>query len=189
LHRQLATNKPRTSLRNRHRGQALVEFALLVPVLALILLSIIQVAFVFAAQVGITNAVREAARLGAVTTPTTTASQATTNATGVYNQMKGTFLPRNVFAFNAANLVEAGSPDTHVCYVSFTDTANKPAVQVTVEAQYSHRLFIPIISQILDGLDGATDGGFRVGATEQMRVENDELPPSYGGLAQTCYNP
>jgi Flp pilus assembly protein TadG len=160
-----------------------------VPVLALILLSIIQVAFVFAAQVGITNAVREAARLGAITTPTTTAIQAGAHANGVYSELKDTFLPNNVFAYNPANLVETGSPDTTVCYVSYTDTANKTAVEVTVEAQYSHRLFIPIIAQVLDGLDGSTDGGLRVGASEKMRVENDELPAAYGGLAQTCNTP
>ena len=177
----------RSAGRPKRRGQALVEFALLLPVLALIILSIIQVSFVFAAQVGITNAVREAARLGAITTPTTTAGQASGNGQGVYDELRDSFLPRNVFAYNSADLVTTGTPDTHVCYVSFTDTAGKTAVRVTVEAHYSHRLFIPIIAQILDGMDGATDGGLRVGSTEEMRVENDELPAAYGGLAQTCY--
>ena len=172
----------------RGRGQALVEFALLVPILTMILLTIVQFAFVFSAQLGITNAVREAARLGAVTTPTTTVAQATANGQGVYNGLEDEFLPNNVFAYNAANLVESGSPDTRVCYVSYTDTAGKTAVKVTVQGQYSHRLFIPIVAQILDGLDGATDGGLRVGATEEMRVENDELPASYSGMAQTCYD-
>jgi len=49
-----------------------VEFALVLPILALLLLAIIQFSFIFAAQIGVTNAVREAARIAAVTTPTTT---------------------------------------------------------------------------------------------------------------------
>ena len=175
-----------------NRGQALAEFALLVPVLAFILLAIIQVGFVFAAQMGITNSVREAARLGAVTSPTSTAAEATSNGQGVYDALTDTtngFLKRNVFAYAAANLVTSGSPDTQVCYQSFTDSSGKAAITVDVEASYRHPLFIPIVGAVLDGLDGTNDGALRVGASEQMRVENEELPASFGGLALTCYNP
>jgi Flp pilus assembly protein TadG len=188
LNRQRTISLRATRTPPGRRGQALVEFALIVPILTLILLTIVQFAFVFSAQVGITNAIREAARLAAVTTPTTTVAQATANGQGVYDDLEDELLPNNVFAYNAANLVETGSPDTRVCYVSFTDTAGKPAVKVTVEGQYSHRLFIPIVAQLLDGIDGAIDGGLRVGATEEMRVENDELPASYSGMVQTCYD-
>lgn len=169
----------------RRRGQALAEFALILPVLALILLSTIQLAFIFGAQVGITNAVREAARLAAVTTPTTTGAQASTNGTGVYASLtNGTtgFLRRNVFAYSTAGLVVTGSPETRVCYQSFTDSAGKPAVQVKVEAYYRHPLFVPLVGAILDGLDGTSGDGLRVGASEEMRVENDELPSTYAGL-------
>jgi Flp pilus assembly protein TadG len=170
---------------HRRRGQALPEFALILPVLALILLSIIQMGFIFAAQVGITNAVREAARLAAVTSPTTTVSEASTNGPGVYSALTNTttgFLKRNVFAYSPGNLVVSGSPETKVCYRSFTDAANKPAVDVKVEAYYRHPLFIPLIGALLDGLDGTPNDGLRVGATEEMRVENDELVASYPGL-------
>jgi Flp pilus assembly protein TadG len=178
--------------RDRSTGQALAEFALLVPVLILILLAIIQLAFIFAAQVGITNSVREAARLAAVTSPTSTAGQASSNGQGVYDALTNTtngFLKRNVFSYAAANLVTTGSPDTSVCYQSFTDSAGKSAIEVSVEANYRHPLFIPIVGAIVDGIDGSSDGALRVGATEEMRVENEELPPSFGGLALTCYNP
>lgn len=175
----------------RRRGQALPEFALVLPILAMILLSIIQLAFIFGAQIGITNAVREAARLAAVTTPTTTAAQAgiSGNGGGVYTALTNTtngYLKRNVFAYSTASLVTSGSPITRVCYVSFTDSLNKPAVTVKVEAYYRHPLFIPLIGAILDGLDGTSNDGFRVGASEEMRVENDELASTYPGLASTC---
>jgi Flp pilus assembly protein TadG len=167
---------------------------LILPVLLLILLSIVQIVFILAAQVGITNAVREAARLAAVTTPTTTALQATgagSNGSGVYQALTkiaspGGFLKRNVFAYSAGSLVTSGSPVTEVCYQSFTDSAGKPAVKVKVEAYYRHPLFIPLIGAILDGLDGTSDNAFRVGATEEMRVENEELLSSYPGLGLTC---
>jgi Flp pilus assembly protein TadG len=167
---------------------------LILPVLLLILLSIVQIVFILAAQVGITNAVREAARLAAVTTPTTTGTQAAgvgSNGSGVYQALTktaspGGFLKRNVFAYSSSSLVTSGSPITEVCYQSFTDSAGKPAVKVKVEAYYRHPLFIPLIGAILDGLDGTSDNAFRVGATEEMRVENEELLSSYPGLGLTC---
>jgi Flp pilus assembly protein TadG len=173
---------------HRRRGQALPEFALILPVLALILLSIIQMGFIFAAQVGITNAVREAARLAAVTSPTLDSVQATSNGDKVYFDLTNTttgFLKRNVFAYSSGNLVVSGSPETQVCYQSFIDSSNKPAVTVKVEAYYRHPLFIPLIGALLDGLDGTPNDGFRVGATEEMRVENDEITAPFS-LGLTC---
>ena len=171
----------------RRRGQALPEFALVLPVLALIFLSIIQIAFIFAAQVGITNAVREAARLAAVTTPTTTSGQASTNGAGVLSALtNGTtgYLKRNVFAYSAANL-SSGAGATQVCYESFTDSAGNPAVKVKVDATYRHSLFIPLIGAILDGIDGTSGDGFRVSASEEMRVENDGQA-SLAAFGPTC---
>ncbi len=43
---------------------------------------------------------------------------------------------------------------------------------MTVHIEYKHPLVVPIISAIIDGLDGASDSAFRLGATEAMRVEN-----------------
>jgi Flp pilus assembly protein TadG len=172
----------------RRRGQALPEFALILPVLAMIFLSIIQMAFIFGAQIGITNAVREAARLAAVTTPTTDTTQAFSNGSKVYAALTdGTtgFLKRNVFAYSTSNLA-TGVGVTQVCYQSFTDSAGKPAVKVKVDAAYRHPLFIPLIGAILDGIDGTSGDGFKVSASEEMRVENDELLSSYPGLASTC---
>src|SRR6476469_3301297 len=87
----------------RYRGQALVEFALVLPVLVILLLSIIQFAFIFAAQTGVTNAVREAARLAAVNTPTETAAEATVSADAIYTKLIGTngLMARNIFGFAA----------------------------------------------------------------------------------------
>jgi Flp pilus assembly protein TadG len=48
------------------RGQSLVEFALVLPLLLLILLAIIQFGFIFNTQVTITNAAREGARAATI---------------------------------------------------------------------------------------------------------------------------
>ena len=44
-----------------------------------------------------------------------------------------------------------------------------------VQVVYMHPLFIPLISQILDGFDGATDQAYRLGTSEEIRVSNGQL--------------
>lgn len=158
------------------QGQALVEFALILLPLMVILAAILQFAFVLGAQVGITNAVREAAR-NAATIETDTPALATTNGQAAYVQLTSVtgLLTKNVQAYQAAQLVTSGAPITQVCYRTYTDPAGTTQIMVKVEAQYRHPLFIPIVGAILDGFDGASDGAFRVGASEEIRVEN---PPS-----------
>src|SRR5438034_9507461 len=62
--------------RPRHRttesGQALLELALVTPILVLLVMAIFQFAFVIESQIGLTNAVREAARRAAATEPNAT---------------------------------------------------------------------------------------------------------------------
>jgi Flp pilus assembly protein TadG len=164
----------RGRFRPRNRGQALVEFALVLPILVILLLSIIQFAFIFAAQTGVTNAVREAARLAAVNTPTVNAAQATTSADAIYAKLIGAngLMARNVFGFAAGNVV---TPGTSVCYLSFPDGPGVTAIKVKVTGQYLHPIFIPLLDRILDGLDGTNDGGLRIGTAEEMTVENGVL--------------
>ena len=178
-------SRPRRQSSSRTQGQALVEFALVVPILVLLLLAIIQFAFIFAAQTGVTNAVREAARLAAVNTPTVTAAQATTGANAIYAKLTGPngLMARNVFGFAAANVM---SPGTSVCYSSFTDATGAPAVKVKVVGQYLHPIFIPLLDRILDGLDGVNDGGLRIGTAEEMTVENAVLATPTDIVAPVC---
>lgn len=56
----------RSSACPRERGQATVEFALIIPLLVLGMLAIIQVAFVVRDQVAVVHAAREAARAASV---------------------------------------------------------------------------------------------------------------------------
>jgi len=61
-----------TNLWKRERGQALVELAILLPILLVILLGVIDFGRVFYAYVTITNASREGARYGSLNPPIST---------------------------------------------------------------------------------------------------------------------
>ncbi|HEX5591593.1 MAG TPA: hypothetical protein VFX65_14970, partial [Candidatus Limnocylindrales bacterium] len=77
---------------------------------------------------------------------------------------------------------------TRVCYYSFTDASGAPAVMARVDVQYRHPLFVPLLGWILDGLDGASDGGLRLNAIEDIRVGNAVLLTTDIGdvTSQTC---
>lgn len=169
--------------RDRTLGQAVAELAIVAPVLIVLMMALLQFAFIFMAQVGLTNAVRDVARAASAPRVATDANAAV-DAQEFYLRMTtdpGGALARNVPTYAASGLVTAGSAGdltvrrTRVCYYSFTDVTNHPAVMAYAEVQYVHPLFLPIISQILDPFDGVTDGGFRLGAVEEIRVGNIEL--------------
>jgi Flp pilus assembly protein TadG len=163
--------------RSRRRGQSLVEFALVVPILAVLLMSILQIGLLFFAQVGLTNAAREAAR-NASAIPVTTAADALTASNSYYGRLTNSstgFLRRNVGFYSPGALVTTGSPRTQICYYKFTDATASTSIMARVRVEYSHPLFIPLISQILDGFDGTNDGGYRLGVSEEIRVSNVNL--------------
>jgi Flp pilus assembly protein TadG len=184
--------RPSLSSRDRtsSRGQSLVELAIVLPVLLLLLMSILQIGFLLFTQVGLTNAAREAARNASAIPVATTAAAGAASAeyyARLTNSTDG-FLRRNVGGYSAARLIIAGTPRTEVCYYSFTDASGAPAVMARVQIQYSHPLFIPLIAPILDGVDGTVDGGYRLGATIDIRVGNAVLTTTNIGNAgsPTC---
>lgn len=158
------------------RGQALVEFALILPIALLILMGIIQFGFLFAGHIGVTNAIRETARFGS-TSPVSDNASANTAGTGICTYLKGTALTR-VPGYTPGYVVTSGSPRTTVSFASYTDPHSAPltySVRLTVHIEYDHPLLVPIVSAIIDGLDGVNDSRFQLGATEAMRVENPLL--------------
>ena len=149
----------------------------MLPVLAVILLSILQFGILFSAQVGITNAVREAVR-NASAIPVATSAKALTAANLVYTRLTDPttgLLKRNGSGYSVGALVTTGSPRTQVCYYSYTDATNRISIMARVQVEYKHPLFIPLIGQILDGFDGATDQAYRLGTSEEIRVSNGQL--------------
>jgi Flp pilus assembly protein TadG len=75
MRRNPVTSAVRPRSRRRSRGQALVEFALIVPIFMVIAFGTIDFGLAFDASIGISNAAREGARAG-VTTPTLAAISA-----------------------------------------------------------------------------------------------------------------
>jgi Flp pilus assembly protein TadG len=65
---------------HRERGQALVEFALVLPVLGILILGIVQLGLVFHDYVALTDAVRTGARQAAITHSVGTATSAVVNS-------------------------------------------------------------------------------------------------------------
>lgn len=166
------------------RGQAMAEFALILPIALLVLFGIIQFGFLFASQIGMVNALRETVRF-ASTSPVDNA----TIADGTKENICDYLLGKDAYADNGAldrmpgYEVSFAGPAS-VSYNSYQDPhTNTPAtysVRVTVYAEYRHLLLVPLVNVILDGLDGASDGRFRLSATEAMRVENTLLTTDPG---------
>jgi Flp pilus assembly protein TadG len=73
-------NSPHNSIRNSD-GQTLVEFALVLPILATLLLAVVQFGIVFNNYIDLTDAVRAGARTAAVSRQTTDPSGPTGVAT------------------------------------------------------------------------------------------------------------
>jgi len=157
-------------------GQALPEFALVAPVLLLLLFAIIQFGFLLGAYVGMTNGAREAARY-ASTVPNATAAQ-------VKSELTGRALPLAIPGFRAANV---NNTLTSVSFCSYPNLNNDPvafpsySVRVRITSVYRNPLFVPLVNVIIDGLDGANDGALAATVTEEMRVENPRLTTA-GGL-------
>jgi Flp pilus assembly protein TadG len=169
----------------RERGQAIAEFALAAIPLFFLLLGIVQFGFIYNAQVGLTNAVRDTARYGSSLTANTDAS-ATTAATNTYGFLT-TSLGKYVAPYETGHLV-SGSGASEVCYSQHTDgNAGQSPVWVDVSATYRHPLLVPLVSAIIDAFDGTSDGAFAITASTELRVDNPLAPVP--ALSATACNP
>ncbi len=180
----------------RDQGQSLVEFALVIPVLAVIVFAIVQFGFLFAGQIGLANAVRDAARTAAVNQGadatrlgvcTTTGSLTGTNAQKAYQSLLNR-LPVQVPGYQSSRLVAGctavtGYTDTSARFCSYRNADGTTySIRLILTAVYRHPLFVPLVGTIVDAFDGTTDNALKIRATEEMRVENPPLSTS-GGIA------
>ena len=151
--------------RGRQSGQALLELALVAPILILLLAGLVQFALIFETQIGINNAIREAARRGASLTTDATTMQANAN---------WTLAELQTLLGNTQN--HDSSLDTlEVCFFTPTTYAQDASlnyqVMVRIKDTYKHPLFLPIVNLILDGIDGTTDSRLAADNVVQFRVE------------------
>ena len=166
---------------SRSRGQALVEFAFVAPIMVLIFAGLVQFAFIYERQIGIENAVRDGARRAA-TYETVDDTDANVNGPFVWDLVWG---PSGIMD-NAQGYQNTSPPaqDREVCYSTNTVPTGKTGVLVRVSMGYSHPLFLPIISAILDPIDGANDGALRVDTMSEFQVHND---PGDDTSTDLCY--
>lgn len=110
----------RTGIRNQH-GQTMVEFALVIPVLCLIIFGIIQCGILYNNYITLTDATRVGARKAAV-------SRQTTDPSGPAGVAK------------AATIAAASGLTVPPLDVTVTATAWTPGADVSVEAKYPYEL-------------------------------------------------
>ena len=168
------------------RGQSLVEFSLILMPLFLILLGIIQFGFIFNTYVTMTNAARDAARLGTVYVYDRTLTKAA-NDLARNNSIKAQILssmnglsqttPRfttgstwtqSGTTFTNGDLVITYSiPDGSDGSPAVTDSDPRTGERITVNATYHQDLVIPLISALLPK-DG--NGRMSLGGTITMVI-------------------
>ncbi len=145
-------------------GQALVEFALVVPILVLILIAIFQFAYVLETQIGLTNALREAARRAAAAPDPTQA--------WVLQQLDGAagnpgLLAQNVQGYQASRAIKT------VCFSSYSVAGvTGTNYQVDVHISYDHPVFFPVLSFIT-----GSPTIWTLTSNAEMRLENVTTPP------------
>lgn len=165
-------------------GQALLELALVVPILILLVMAIFQFAFVIESQMGLTNAVREAARRAAATTSDNPVWADLRTWTLLQLHGDGTpanpgLLPENVQAYEAASLWPApypGMTNTTSPAISFCSysVAGVTSYRVQVDVRYKHPVFFGPLAFATDLVDGTPNGYWDLAASAQLRMENVE---------------
>ncbi len=131
-------------------GQSLPEFALVLVPIMLLLLGAIQFGAIWATQVGVTNAVRDAARAASLVQPKADAAGTidTTTETAYANSVKINKLLAGLAAqvpfYSSTNLQSVS-----ICYTSVTDVSGSLSLETTVTVRYGHSIFIPLIAGVL----------------------------------------
>lgn len=177
--------------RPEEAGQALLELALVTPVLVLLVMAIFQFAFVLETQMGLENAVREAARRVAAAKPPPTAPywKLTDGPNSleewVDDQLCGDvvgtcdagLLPQNVQGFEGSRL--AGLlPTVKFCsYPVATASGTATEYRVKVSLSYSHPLFFAPMAVFTDAIDGVpNNNAWDLSVSAEMRLE--KIDPS-----------
>jgi Flp pilus assembly protein TadG len=176
--RSVAAHRRRAERGSKEAGQSLVEFSLILMPLFLILLGIIQFGFIFNTYVTMTNAARDAARLGTIyvydRTLTKAQNDLARNET-IKNQVLGAMNMLGTTApwfTTGASWSQSGTVFTNgdlvVSYelpAGVTESDPRTGQEVTVVAAYHQDLIIPLISTFLP-----KDAGGRMRLTGEVTM-------------------
>lgn len=166
-------------------GQAITEFALIAPILLLLLFGVIQLGLLMAAQNGLVNGVRDATRKAATYRVNDASISDTTTFTAICTSVSNE-LTNNVQAQVPGFSSTLFSKTVAYEWLQAPDTSQYFLV-AHVTASFKNPLYLPLISIFFDALDGTTDSKLKLSASEQMRVENPSLTqPSGSPSGRTC---
>lgn len=153
------------------------------PVILLLLMGLVQFALIFETQIGIENAVREAAReTAALDVPDVTTAQ--TNATWALSRVQT--LLGNVQNHNSSNDTLEVCIYTPATYTQ--DPSNQNQVMVRIKETYKHPVFMPIVNLIIDPIDGVTDQSLHVSTSSTFRVESTQTTQANIGTGAYARN-
>ena len=179
-------NRPRG--RRTERGQSLAEFAIVAPIFFLLVFGVIQIGLVMAAQNGLVDGVRDAARRAATYRINEGSFDATvfpSICTTIEDELDARLADR-VIGYASGNVT------SQITYEWEPNPSTGEYFLVArVDATYDNPLYVPLISFFLDRADGFDNDPdvLSLKASEQMRVENPSLdtPTTVDPLdPQTC---
>jgi Flp pilus assembly protein TadG len=143
-------------------GQSLVEFSLILFPLFFVLLGIIQFGFIFNTYVTMTNAARDAARLGTVyvydrdltkdqndLARNESIKSAVTSSMNLLSKVSPQFATGSTWTKSGLTFTNGDLVITYVVPSGVTDSDTREAQQITVKATYHQDLVIPLISALL----------------------------------------
>ena len=177
--------------RRRREGQALVEFAMVAPILFLMLFSVIQLGLLFGAQNGFVNGVRETARRASTyrvneatfVDGSLTASICDTIATELANRLSAS-MP----GYDGATRLSRTIRYRWIANPDAVPTSYVPTyfLSIEIDATYDHPLYVPLVDWFFDGLDATPgDHSLTMTASEEMRIENPPQAPP-GKTEEVC---
>ncbi|MBI3750507.1 MAG: pilus assembly protein [Chloroflexi bacterium] len=171
-----------TGRRQDSRGQALTEFALVAPILFLLLFGVLELGLLFGAHNGLVAGVRETARRAAtyrVNDASFLDPSAQAFICGAIADELNTQMQRDPLLDPARLTLPSASRS-----ISYEWEANPGSdtstsryfLYVKIDVLYPYPLYIPLVGNLVDGLDGSFDGALTLRASEEMRIENPSLP-------------
>jgi Flp pilus assembly protein TadG len=129
---------------SRQRGQALVEFALVVPVLLILVLGIVDFGWALRSWITVTNSAREGAHIGAVGASCEDIQQSTVGA--------------------SAGLLTAGD-------VSVENCQGEPGTSVVVTVTHDYSFVTPLGTLVTTFSGGALPSTITMTSSSDMRIE------------------
>jgi len=180
--RRPETHSVASAGRADERGQGLVEFALILPLVVLMFFGIIQFGFTLGGHIALVNAVREATRYASASAVDPSAL----GLTKLRNQVT-TVMLRTVPGYTNTAVVNPS-----YCWYQDPLSPVTYSVRIHMDVTYGHQLFVPLVGQVIDGIDGTVDNRFEVTVQEDMRVESQpykSLQSLQSRVPSACTNP